>query len=662
MHAKRSFMISYRPDIDGLRAVAVVAVVLFHARVPGFTGGYVGVDVFFVISGYLITALLTSEIKAGRFSLLRFYERRVRRLWPALLVVLAAASIVAWYVLLPDELKDYGQSLAAAVLFVANILFYIDADYFAGPAETKPLLHTWSLAVEEQFYIFFPPLLWLLMRRARTRTVPVLAVAWLVSLAACLLATSRAPEAAFYLAPFRAWELLSGALLALGAVPPPPGRLRPLMAPLGLGLILLAVFAFTATTPFPGAAALLPCLGTALVVHAGGDGRDLATRLLLCRPIVFVGLVSYSLYLWHWPVLVFGRLGTTGAFGVGATLAASFALAVLSWRFVERPFRRKGALGRRPLFAAAAVGSAVALAFGIALDVRDGVPARLPEEAVRVAAFRTSMNPDRPGCLGGADAVVAPKDACTFGAEVAPSVALWGDSHADVLLQTVAAAAAGIGRGVAFHGYLACPPLVGLRWPGAEAGFGCLKHNDAVLGHLASTPTINTVILAARWPYYVATAPMPGPLHELLPPPLAPRNGPAPDAAERAALFAQALKRTIKALLDAGKRVVLLGPVPETGSDTPAVLARLVWRGDNPAGLTAPRAAFMAHNRVVLAAIDALPSDPRLTILRPDRLFCDPEACRTYQDGVALYRDQDHLSLEGAARLRGILAAAMRVE
>ena len=435
-------MIRYRPDIDGLCAVAVVAVVLFHARVPGFTGGYVGVDVFFVISGYLITALLAGEIGAGRFSLLRFYERRVRRLWPALLVVLDRCLVR----LVARRTEGLWSEPRRRVLFVANILFFVEADYFAGPAETKPLLHTWSLAVEEQFYIVFPPLLWLLMRRARTWTVPVLAVAWLVSLVACLLATSREPEAAFYLAPFRAWKLLSGALLALGAVPPPPARLRPLMAPLGLGLILLAVFAFTAATPFPGAAALLPCLGAALVVHAGGDGRDLATRLLLSRPIVFVGLVSYSLYLWHWPVLVFGRLSTTGAFGVGATLAASFALAVLSWRFVERPFRRKNAVSRRSLFAAAAVGSAVASAFGITLDVRDGVPARLPEEAMRVTAFRTSMNPDRPGCLRGADAVV--------------------------LLQTMAAAAAAsLGRGIVFHAYLACPPLLGLRWLGAETGF-----------------------------------------------------------------------------------------------------------------------------------------------------------------------------------------------
>ncbi|MCB1883325.1 MAG: acyltransferase, partial [Geminicoccaceae bacterium] len=644
---------AYRPDIDGLRAVAVLPVVLFHAGVPGFGGGYVGVDVFFVISGYLITGLLADALDGGRFSLLDFYERRVRRIAPALLAVLLAASLAAFWLFLPLDLKAFGQSLAATVVFAANVHFWRGLDYFAGPAETAPLLHMWSLAVEEQFYLVFPPLLWLLWRvlKRRRAVALVLAACAVLSLALSAWAAEAHPGAAFYLAPPRAWELLLGALVALVPAPPLRRALREALALLGLALVLGAVVLFTKATPFPGLYALVPCLGAALVVATGGAtgggaGPTFAGRLLGLPPLVLVGLLSYSLYLWHWPVLVFLRYHTVhapDAVQVALALLASLLLAWLSWRHVERPFRR-----RPPLFAGSAALGALLLALGAVAYLQDGLPGRLDPETVRLAAFAGSMNPERAGCLADAGAWIDPADACAFGAPVPPDIVLWGDSHADVLLQALAGIARGEDRSVRFFGYLACPPIVGLRWPGVRGDFRCPAFDDAVLERILATPALKTVVLAARWPHYTEPGPLPGPLTREPAPPFTGRDGRPLDDAARRALFKANLRTTVQALLAARRRVVLVYPTPETGYDSPSAQARLHRGGQNPAALARPAVLVAAHARFATEALDAIPPDPRLVRLRPVIRLCDALTCKTYQDGTPLYRDDNHLSLEGA--------------
>ncbi|MCB5200694.1 acyltransferase, partial [Loktanella sp. TSTF-M6] len=303
----------YRRDIDGLRTLAVVPVVLGHAGLGLFAGGFVGVDVFFVISGFLITGILVRELEQGRFSLIDFYERRARRILPALFVVLAACIVVFWFLLLPQHYVVIGKAGIASLLFSSNIYFFrIDSAYFANATSMQPLLHTWSLAVEEQFYIVFPVLLWLIAAWRRTSRTLLIAGLSLASFALAVWMVPRHPVAAFYLTPTRVWELGLGALLALGAFPALRHRLlAELVAAAGLVAIAWAVFTLDKTDPFPGLNALAPCLGAVAIIWAGQSQITLTGRLLSTRGMVGIGLMSYSLYLVHWPVLVAARILTS---------------------------------------------------------------------------------------------------------------------------------------------------------------------------------------------------------------------------------------------------------------------------------------------------------------------------------------------------------------
>lgn len=357
-----------RHEIDGLRALAVLPVILFHAGVPALGGGFVGVDVFFVISGYLITSLLLKDLQAGRFSLLDFYERRARRILPALFLVLLCCLPFAWLWLLPSDAKSFAQSLTAVTVFASNLLFWQTSSYFDSQADLKPLLHTWSLAVEEQYYLFFPLLL-LALRRFRTRSlVAVLLVVTLISLGWAEAQVRTQPEASFYLLHTRAWELLLGALTAIWLMQrgelPPPSPITQSASMIGLALLVLANLAFDRSTPFPSLWAVIPTLGTALII-AFAHPHSLVGRLLSWRPLVAVGLISYSAYLWHQPLFAFARHRSLETPGVPLMLflsVCSLLLAYMSWRWVEQPWRDRSRFSRRQVFLMALVGS---LAFAV---------------------------------------------------------------------------------------------------------------------------------------------------------------------------------------------------------------------------------------------------------------------------------------------------------
>ncbi|RUQ46737.1 acyltransferase, partial [Corynebacterium pseudodiphtheriticum] len=319
--------LAYRRDIDGLRAIAVLAVVLFHFGVPGFTGGFVGVDVFFVISGYLITTIIWREREAGRFSFVDFWARRARRILPALCVMMLTAVVVGWFLLAPKDYEELGRSIHNQVIFISNLFFMRQDGYFDVASDMKPMLHTWSLSVEEQFYIVFPLLLTLLSSQVKRWRMALLVLA-LASFAACVWTLPRYPEKAFYLLPMRAWELLAGSLLAV--MPLRAYRASPILAQgislASLALILVAVFGYDATTDFPGAAALLPVLGVVGLIWANGQQVTLVGQLLGSRVMVGIGLISYSWYLWHWPVLVYGKyasLDGLAAWELGGLLGLS---------------------------------------------------------------------------------------------------------------------------------------------------------------------------------------------------------------------------------------------------------------------------------------------------------------------------------------------------
>ncbi len=377
----------YRPDIDGLRSVAVLPVILFHAGFSTFSGGFVGVDVFFVISGYLITGIVVAEHAAGRFSFARFYERRARRILPALFFVILCCLPLAWALMLPYELEEFGKSIVAVMAFASNVFFWMHSDYFAASAELKPLLHTWSLAIEEQYYFALPCLVFIAMRAGLRRLIGVLTGCAVLSFALMMMVVwiypvGVFPTANFYLLPSRAWELLAGSILAVYLLhrSPPQGYAAVLGGYAGLAMIAGSILLLDKDVPFPSHWTLVPVLGTVLVLLCGTAPGGVG-RVLGWPPLVGIGLISYSAYLWHQPLFAFARLHYGEHVDpalMGALALLALGLAWGTWRYVERPFRDRTRIALRPLVGGLVAASAAFLAIGITLDRKDGLPERYP--------------------------------------------------------------------------------------------------------------------------------------------------------------------------------------------------------------------------------------------------------------------------------------------
>ncbi len=372
----------YRPEIDGLRAIAVVPVVLFHAGAPLFSGGFVGVDIFFVISGYLITTIILAELKVGKFSIINFYERRARRILPALFLVVGLCLPFAWLWLMPSDLIEFGQSVIAVLGFASNIFFWLHSDYFDAATELKPLLHMWSLGVEEQFYVFFPIFLLLAWRVGRKWIVVLLVTGSLLSLALSQYGASARPMATFFLLPTRGWELAMGSLIAFyldhtvqnKAHDHFPPALSQTLSLVGLGLIMYGIVVFHKDTPFPSVYALAPTVGAALIILFALPSTFVG-RLLGGKVLVAVGLVSYSAYLWHQPLLSFARhrsLNEPNGFVIATIVFCTFGLAYVTWRYVERPFRQKGMVSKRLLWRSAATCTLIIASFAAGLQMTAG--------------------------------------------------------------------------------------------------------------------------------------------------------------------------------------------------------------------------------------------------------------------------------------------------
>lgn len=630
----------YRPEVDGLRAVAVVAVVLYHAGGFYCHGGYVGVDVFFVISGFLITSLIWKDLESGRFTFAHFWERRARRIVPAMVVVTVATLVAGWFVLLPADYRGLGQAAAAQAVFAANVYYWRNGDYFDGAADEKPLLHTWSLAVEEQFYLFVPFLLWgafsSTARRGRAAVVSLLSAGFALSFALSIYGVIKFQSATFYLLPTRAWELLLGALVAF--LPPPlllqrRPLLRELLALAGLASVLVPVFVYTSDTRFPGPAALPPCLGTALIIWANErtDGRipTAVGAALSRRPVVFIGLISYSLYLWHWPFLAFGKYMTLAPPGFGYGLAMSGALltlgslsAVLSWKYVETPFRarRSGASGKS-VFLLAGTGLAIILSGGLLCMTMRGFPNRVPERAREIADAKSdkafSYNLTAADVRAGNLVPIGVKNPA-----LRPAVLVWGDSHAMAALPALDAflQERGLAGRAATHS--ATAPV--LNWF-LVSRFGLsedsVAFNDAVLAYVRSQQT-PTVILIANWSDYAA----------------------AGDGG-----FNTALSATVRQLVAAGARPWLMLSVPEHTFDVPRVLSRSIIYHTDIAPFYATPAASDEFDRIDRATVADIESAGG-RILDPKPRFLDPTGRRYVflADGVVLYRDHHHLTTKGA--------------
>ncbi|MBA2124751.1 hypothetical protein DLM45_00730 [Hyphomicrobium methylovorum] len=639
-------MIGYRADIDGLRALAVALVILFHAKLGFFSGGFIGVDVFFVISGYLIASIISRDVAEGRFSIAQFYARRARRILPALFVVIIASAIAAMFILvIPQDLLTFAYSVRATLLFYSNFFFSRAGDYFQPALETQPMLHTWSLGVEEQFYLIAPLLLAPLLRSRNARGWLIFAAIFAIFLWLSQRGVLRGGTKAFYWPHARAFELMIGVALASPFIRPLATIPRAIVGIAGVSMILTAAIMFTAKTPFPGLAALLPTVGTALVIWSGLGGGSFVSRGLSVAPMVFVGKISYPLYLWHWPIFVFASL-LPEPFDSPADRVGLIALAVvcatLTYYFIEKPIRTNVSTsprGRPFVLGTALASTAVALIPVQALIASGGWKNRFGPE---VAAF-TSSNPTElltPGLCSGDPQSWGTQSNCLIGDTAAPTATfvLWGDSHGRVLAPAVSAAAKSRGLKGYFISRGGCAPLVIANLVDAFIPLKCVDAADQTFALLKSG-AITHVIVAARWAGYIrppTTAKDEADLHPLGMP------------------LRTALGYTLERLLAFQPKITLVGPIPEPLFDVPRVMTRAMIDG-KPHDASLPRAEFNARNGEVLQILKDEENRTGVRVLYPHQALCNEIACAASGDGYALYVDDNHLSPRGVARLGGLI-------
>jgi peptidoglycan/LPS O-acetylase OafA/YrhL len=647
----------YRADIDGLRALAVLSVMFHHYLVPGFGGGFVGVDVFFVISGFLIAAHIESDIAANRFSLLAFYERRIRRILPALFLMYALFLILASKVYFPPDLHFETRLAAYVIPFLANYAFYQNVGSYGGEfAAHIALLHTWSLAVEEQFYLFFPLVMIGISRFTRGRYLTVLWPTALASLVLCVVGTHIEPSAAFYLAPFRAWELLAGALLAVARfAPPSDARVRAGVALLGLLLIAGTDLLLSPNTPYPGGWPLVPCAGAMAILYASCD-RTLSVGKVLDNPVMRrIGLWSYSLYLFHWPLLVLAEYYAFDPLSVSQRcilLASTFLLGALSWRYVEQPFRGPKALLSRPTLYGMAAVSGVALVLATFVLHRAEDPRRY---SAREHTLFPTYTERQTRCRN-----ASPEDTqttrCKLGDNSASVEAiLWGDSHALAMLPAVDAAYAKHHEAAVFAQEDGCPPLLGVdvrdsftaeshlfrAWRDAHdlgRSEHCKRHTEAVLDWTARNH-IGTVMLAAHWIAYTEDK-----HSRRLTDAQSPENY---FMLDNATVFERGLDSLLAALEGEHVRIFILDDAPQSVVYVPYALAsaqRLHLHRD----FRISRVTYEAQQHSAAAIFTHLQKRYGFRILKPQDILCAGGMCSIARNDAPLYTDGEHLSELGA--------------
>lgn len=659
----------YLPFIDGLRAVAILAVVAFHA-VPQFVpGGFVGVDVFFVISGFLITRFIAAEMAEGSFSLVQFYVRRARRLMPAAVVCLFLVSLLAAIILLPDAFLYFGRSLLAAMLMFANVFFYWTGGYFSALALEKPLLHTWSLAVEDQFYLTWPILLLVLWSwLSRWAIVGVVALIATASLVYAEVALAKDSEFAFFMLPTRAWELLLGVLVALIAI---PGRLSRLsmevLAGVGATLIVASFWYLDSDAHFPGVGALPSCLGTAAIIVAGCNQPTIVSRVLAWRAAVFVGLISYSLYLWHWPLIALASYRLERALApleAAAVVALAFVAAILSWRYVEQPFRKRhqehlapssSALDKR--FVAQALASTV-LMVGIAAAIKigKGLPQRYTDQTRILLGEMVTGNPVRRACDDYSN-IFRNDDVCNLGRRKSEGesydVALFGDSMADhwtPLVGKFAKEAHLSFRQVTNGGCAALFDVTLLARPEAKAR-ECASYQVEAEKFIAANPGLKLAVVSAYWQKWrdqVAVSSGTAGAGAAL-------NGARGDAQH--AQLEQALRGTLDKFTSKGVRVLLIGQIPVYQALPLRCIVGKLEAGEDVSTCGMTRAMAMKQLGGTDAVLRRVAADnPLVDVWLPSSSMCQEKLCSPLLSGHFLYKNASHVNAIGAELLGQFVA------
>lgn len=641
----------YRPEIDGLRTLAVIPVILFHGGYSGFDGGFVGVDVFFVISGFLITGILAEDLAQGRFSLITFYERRARRILPALFLMIIACIPFAWAWFAPRDLVDFSQSVLSTITFWSNILFWRESGYFATEAELKPLLHTWSLSVEEQFYMLYPLLVWSLWRFGQRHVSVVLVVVLLTSLGLAEWGITIDPSAAFYLLPTRAWELMIGALAALavrqGWTHFPRG-VEEVLGITGLILIAFAVLMFDGSTPFPGLFALIPTMG-ALFVLFPARNLTIAHRLLSFPPMVGVGLISYSAYLWHQPLFAFVNYRSFGeprALVMPGLIFLTFVLAYLSWRFVETPLRSRAAVSPTTMFCGSIAVGAVLCVLGALGWAYNGFPSRINlPQGIEASIARSERLAE---CFDITGLHEVDNWTCTLGnPDRPPSFLVFGDSHGLSLLDAFDSAARQTGVSGEFSGASGCTPFLGVyALRNDQKSKNCHVANSRLLQY-ANDLQVAHVILVARWTYYTdAGYTGSDRLSYIARSPNGPRN-----RAESRAAFEHGLVTTLQAYKEAGIGLTLITQVPQQVTDPMLAYAQAYRSSSDPANTIFMLSVTRQQHRELQGFVEDLFELYDASVLDFTDILCEDGFCPIGTSDTSYYFDNDHLSLAGADRL-----------
>ena len=636
---------SYRPEIDGLRAVAVVPVVLYHAGYPVFSGGFVGVDIFFVISGYLICSLILKELDQGEFSLLAFFERRARRIFPALFLVVLATALLGLLLLFPGDLKRLGSGMAGVGTFLSNVVFSRQLGYFDAASEFNPLIHTWSLAVEEQFYLLFPPLLWLVWKWGEKRAAILFLALFAVSLGIAELTVREFPNAAFFLPHTRAWELLTGVLAAIYLHRREvhwPMHTSAAAGAAGLALIGWSIFWLDAATPFPSLFALPVVLGTALIIVFTRQ-NDAIGRMLARKPIVAVGLVSYSLYLWHQPLFAYARhLYVPDAYGLmmPAMIVLSCILAWLSWRYVERPFRDRSKFKRITVALASIAGLGTITVSGVALYFSDGFPDRFSPEVL--AELNVLVKPDTKTdhCKirqRQPDAMQAAVRSCYVPGK---TLFLIGDSHAEEIDLALREAAERDGYSLITMVEHACPAIEGASHHLQSQACTSLKAQMRAITRQFPAP----VVLSSRWRYFVTGQPFSnGEGGQEWGPPM-----PMLTDGRRAKNPLHQLQSSIDDWSDESE-ILIVDQIPEAGWLVTRALARRVQTGrQGGAPLSTSYAEYKRQNAEIIAMFGQLARQKdSVRLVRTAPMVCSDQTgrCLNERGGKALYYDDDHPSI-----------------
>jgi peptidoglycan/LPS O-acetylase OafA/YrhL len=651
VHSEHMTHPKYRTDIDGLRAIAVLAVVGFHAFPGWMRGGFVGVDVFFVISGFLISTIIFGSLQRNSFSFSEFYSRRIRRIFPALLLILSAVGVFGWFALYADEYRQLGKHIAGGAAFIFNFLVWNETGYFDSSADRKPLLHLWSLGIEEQFYIFWPLILWISWKR-RFNLISITLAVTCISFALNVFCISRNVTATFYSPLTRFWELSTGSMLAYVTL---LHQRRPIAVPfaspdiqsvVGAALLGLGIALITRQTDFPGWWAILPTVGTALMISAGMRAW-LNRKILSNGLLVWIGLISYPLYLWHWPLLSFARIlkGQTPSPAVRmACVAIAMALAWLTYTVVEKPLRFgvNGWAKTIALFAS----MALVCILGIACFLANGWPERMRISPVMGASL-FEPNPHEPFHDRECDRLFPMfKDfsACLLSTPAPPDVLLLGDSHSNHFYKSMA-------RRLNDHvvmnvAQFSCLPFSSQTH---QMDDNCSEKFAATLQFVVGSRSIKTVYLAGYWAYLAA-----GGFG-------AEQDGwrlPRPMTMEELNSFERNAEQLLSSLSNSGKQIVLILDVPDLTFSPRSCVAvegsslvkyRSKGASNDPGVCLMTRRVYEGRVAEFDAALSrTIAKFPEVKIYSPRPLFCDHEFCRAIEDNVFLYYSCDHLTIAGA--------------